>query len=78
MPFFLPTSKKGKKKGLRKWIIMSYGADPSNTSEKEFQKLIKNWHGFEAAALEFLFVNWIVGQKKRSRVNPDLTLYFGP
>lgn len=58
---------KGEEKGLRKWIIMSYGADPSNTSEKEFQELIKNWHGFEAAALEFLFVNWIVGQKKKKQ-----------
>lgn len=58
---------KGEEKGLRKWIIMSYGADPSNTSDNEFQKLIKNWHGFEAAALEFLFVNWIVRQKKKKQ-----------
>lgn len=64
---FPSNTQKGEEKGLRKWIIMSYGNDPSNTSEKEFQKLIKNWHGFEAAALEFLFVNWIVRQKKKKQ-----------
>ena len=57
--------KKGKEKGLRKWIIMSYGGDPSNTTEEQFKKLIKNWKGYEAAAIEFLFVNWIVGRKKK-------------
>jgi DNA-3-methyladenine glycosylase II len=56
--------KKGEEKGLRKWIILSYGGDPSNTSERDFQKMIKNWTGFEAAAIEFMFVNWIIGNKK--------------
>jgi len=56
--------KSGEEKGLRKWIIMSYGGDPSNTSEKEFLKMIKNWKGFEAAATEFLFVNYVINQKK--------------
>lgn len=56
--------KKGEEMGLRRWIIMSYGGDPADTSELEFQKMIKNWKGFEAAAIEFLFVNWIVGRKK--------------
>ncbi len=58
---------KGEEKGLRKWILMSYGADPSNTSEQDFLKLIQKWKGFEAAALEFLFVNWIMGQKKKQQ-----------
>jgi DNA-3-methyladenine glycosylase II len=57
---------KGEEKGLRKWIILSYGGDPSNTSEDEFQQMIKNWTGFEAAAIEFMFVNWIIGSKKKN------------
>jgi len=57
--------KKGEEKGLRRWIIMSYGGDPSNTTEEQFKKMIKNWKGYEAAAIEFLFVNWIVGRKKK-------------
>lgn len=57
--------KKGEEKGLRKWIIMSYGGDAENTSEEEFQEMIKNWKGFEAAAIEFLFVDWIMSRKKR-------------
>lgn len=56
---------KGEEKGLRKWIIMSYGGDPVKTSEKQFQQYIKHWKGYEAAAIEFLFVNWIIDQKKK-------------
>lgn len=57
---------KGEEKGLRKWIILSYGGDPSNTSDKEFYDMISAWNGYEAAAIEFLFVNWVVSQKKKS------------
>lgn len=60
---------KGEEKGLRKWIIRSYDGDPSNTSEEEFQSMIKNWQGFEAAAIEFLFVNWIISSKKKKAKN---------
>lgn len=63
--FFPSNMTKGEEKGLRKWIIMSYDGDPSNTSEKEFQSFIKNWKGYEAAAIEFLFVNWIISSKKK-------------
>ena len=62
---FPSNQKKGEEKGLRKWIIMSYGGDPANTSEKQFQKMTQNWRGYEAAAIEFLFVNYMIGRKKR-------------
>jgi len=61
---FPSNMKSGEEKGLRKWIIMSYGGDPSNTSEEEFLEMIQNWKGYEAAALEFLFVNYVINQKK--------------
>lgn len=57
----------GKEKGLRKWIIMSYGGDPENITEEEFQQMIKNWEGFEASALEFMFVNWVLSEKKKKQ-----------
>lgn len=60
---------KGEEKGLRRWIIMSYGGDPSNTSEEKFQSMIKNWKGYEAAAIEFLFVNWVISSKKKKAKN---------
>lgn len=60
---------KGEEKGLRRWIIMSYGGDPSDTNEEEFQSMIKNWKGYEAAAIEFLFVNWIISSKKKKSKN---------
>jgi len=61
---FPSNQKKGEEKGLRKWIIMSYGGDPANTSEKQFQEMTQNWRGYEAAAIEFLFVNYMIGRKK--------------
>jgi len=63
-----PSNKtKSKEKGLRKWIILNYGGDPDSISEKEFKQLIENWHGYEAAALEYLFVNWVMSEKEKKR-----------
>jgi DNA-3-methyladenine glycosylase II len=56
---------KGKEKGLRKWIILSYGGDPDHTTDSQFNEMIQNWKGFEAAAIEFLFANWIISKKER-------------
>jgi DNA-3-methyladenine glycosylase II len=58
---------KGEEKGLRRWIIYSYGGDPDRTSETDFQKMTRNWKGFESCALEFLFVNWVLSEKKKKR-----------
>lgn len=55
---------KGEEKGLRRWIIWSYGKNPNKTSEAQFQKLITNWKGYEGAALEFLYVDWILREKE--------------
>ncbi len=61
-----PSNKKsGEEKGLRRWIIWSYGEDPNDTSEERFQELIANWKGYEASALEFLYVNWILTEKEK-------------
>lgn len=59
--------KKGEERGLRRWIIMSYGADPADTSEEEFQEMTANWEGYEAAAMEFLFVHWVLSEKAKKR-----------
>jgi DNA-3-methyladenine glycosylase II len=60
--------KKGEK-GLRRWIIFSYGGDPDYTSEEEFQEMIKLWKGYEALALEYLFINYVMNEKKRASEN---------
>ncbi|MTI89676.1 MAG: hypothetical protein FH748_17125 [Balneolaceae bacterium] len=61
-----PSNKKGsEEKGLRRWIIYSYGEDPHNTSEEKFQELIANWKGYEASALEFLYANYILKEKEQ-------------
>lgn len=62
--FFPSNIKKGEEKGLRRWIIMSYGGDPADTTEKQFQNMIQNWQGYEAAAIEFLFVDYMISKKK--------------
>ena len=61
---FPSNKQKDEEKGLRRWIIWSYGEDPHNTSEEEFQKLIKNWKGYESCALEFLYLNYIMKEKE--------------
>ncbi|MEX1136203.1 MAG: hypothetical protein WEB89_04835 [Balneolales bacterium] len=55
---------KGRQTGLRMWIIHSYGGNPDQCTEAEFHDMIKSWKGCEAAALEFLYVNWVIGAKK--------------
>lgn len=63
-----PSNKsKGEEKGLRKWIIMSYGGDPDTISEDDFQDMIASWEGYEAAAIEFMFVNWVLSEKEKKR-----------
>ena len=56
---------KGEEKGLRRWLIWSYGGDPNNCTENEFQEYIENWKGFESSALEFMYVNWVLSEKER-------------
>ena len=62
---FPSNMQKREEKGLRRWIIMSYGGDPSHTTEEQFLKMISAWKGYEASAIEFLFVNWVISQKKK-------------
>jgi DNA-3-methyladenine glycosylase II len=63
---FFPSSKvKGEEKGLRKWIILSYGGDPSRTSDAAFERMIHSWKGCEASAIEFLHLNWVMEYKRR-------------
>ena len=64
---FPSNKKKGKEKSHRRWIILNYGGDPDNTSEKEFQNMISNWEGYEAAGLEFLFIDWIMSEKEKQQ-----------
>ena len=61
---FPSVKKSGEEKGLRRWITWSYGEDPHNTSEERFQELIQNWKGYEAAALEFLYANYVLKEKE--------------
>lgn len=62
--YFHSNVKKGEERGLRRWILMSYGADPAVTDENAFQEFIRLWKGYESAAVEFLFVDWIMASKK--------------
>ncbi|TYP92559.1 3-methyladenine DNA glycosylase/8-oxoguanine DNA glycosylase [Fodinibius salinus] len=57
----------GKEKGLRKWIIINYGEDPNTINETDFQQMIEDWEGYEAAALEFMFVSWVLSEKEKNR-----------
>lgn len=56
---------KGEETGLRKWILLSYGKNPNKTSDREFERVISAWKGYEAAAIEFLYLNYVMTEKKR-------------
>lgn len=68
--FFPSNIKKGEERGLRRWILMSYGADPASADENAFQEIIRQWKGFEATAMEFLFADWIITSKKNKQKKP--------
>lgn len=69
--FFVPQkNSKGKMKGHRKWITKSYGEDPDAISDQQFQQLIADWKGYEAAALEFLLLSWRL-ERKRQEAGKD-------
>lgn len=57
---------KNMEKGVRRWIILSYGGDPEYTSEEEFQNMIKNWKGYEALAIEYLYAHYIISYKQKA------------
>jgi len=64
--FFPSRLDKGEERGLRYWIIRNYGGNPNATSERAFQKMIGAWKGHEAAALEYLFADWVLSEKRRA------------
>lgn len=62
---FPSNKKKGEETSIRRWIAYNYGRNPNTLSDKEFYTMIKSWEGYEAAALEFLFVDWVLTEKER-------------
>ncbi len=62
---YLPSNKvSGREKSVRRWICYHYGENPDTISETDFQDLIRHWRGYEAAAVEFLYVDWIMRKKR--------------
>ena len=57
---------KGEERGLRRWIMYSYGLNPADVDEAEFQALIASWRGYEALAIEFLYYRYVMNQLKKS------------
>jgi 3-methyladenine DNA glycosylase/8-oxoguanine DNA glycosylase len=64
---FPSTKKSGEETGLRRWIILSYGADPDSATDADFQSIIHSWQGYEAIAIEFLYLNWIHSYKRKKQ-----------
>ncbi len=63
--WFASHVERGREKAVRRWIILSYGGDPDHTSEEDFQEMIRCWKGYEAVALEFLYVHWVLSEKRQ-------------
>ncbi len=64
--FMSRKDKEGNEKGLRRWFIRAYGGDPNETSDEEFLALISAWRGYEAIALRFMYIDWILSERKGS------------
>ena len=62
--YFASHMDRGREKAVRRWIILSYGGDPDHCDEAAFREMIRYWDGYEAAALEFLYVNWVISEKR--------------
>ncbi len=62
---FPSNKQKGQERSIRRWISMHYGKNPDTITDKEFQNTIRYWKGYEAAALEFIFVDWVISEKER-------------
>lgn len=61
---FFPSHKSGgKEKGIRRWLLMSYGMDPHETPEEEWQALHDRWRGFECLVSQYFYFDWIMSQK---------------
>lgn len=56
---------KSVQQAVRRWILLSYGEDPDSRDESLFSTLVSAWKGFEAAALEFLYVDWVLSEKRK-------------
>lgn len=56
---------KGEEKGLRRWIIMSYGVAPADVDEEAFAALTAKWRGQEALGIEFLYYKYVLAQLKK-------------
>ncbi|MCC5932816.1 MAG: hypothetical protein LAT75_02000 [Candidatus Cyclonatronum sp.] len=56
---------KGEEKGLRRWISLSYGLNPDTATEAQFSEATKNWKGCESIALEYLYLQYVLGEKAR-------------
>ncbi|MCH8566650.1 MAG: hypothetical protein LAT67_00245 [Balneolales bacterium] len=64
---FPSNHQKGEEKGLRRWISYSYGENPDTISEKKFSEKICSWKGYEAMALEYLYLDWVLSEKKKAQ-----------
>ena len=53
----------GKEKGIRRWILMSYGLDPHDTSEEDWQALRDRWRGYEALVSQYFYYDWVLSEK---------------
>ena len=61
---FFPSHKKdGTEKGVRRWILQSYGLDPHETPEEQWQALRDRWRGWECLVSQYLYFDWVLERK---------------
>lgn len=70
--FFASNFQKSVQHAVRRWILLSYGEDPDSRNEQLFESLVASWKGYEAAALEFLYVDWVLSEKRKRSIQQGM------
>lgn len=63
--FYPSIASKGEEQGFRRWIQLAYGRPSVPMDNEAFASLIAHWKGFEAVAMEFMYINWIHEYKQQ-------------
>jgi 3-methyladenine DNA glycosylase/8-oxoguanine DNA glycosylase len=56
---------KREEKGWRRWILPSYGVDPHEASDEDYEAVRDRWRGFEALVSQYLFYDWLMAEKEK-------------
>ena len=52
--------------GMLKWMLPAYGLDPERCTDKEVERILASWRGWEAMVAHTYYYDWTMGQLEKS------------